>query len=275
MTANRNIRIEALTRREFREGRERGHYRAVILALGSLEQHLEHLAVAQDITSSLLVAERAADLMYPDVLVAAPIAVGVSEHHMQWGPTVSVSPQAWLSVVYDATESLVRHGVAKVLLLNGHGGNMAPAEGVMEQWRYRLAGSWTDAGRQEFADAHDHSQYVGALESAAARELDVRFHSYWDLILDEVRAATMVSKGPRPCRGVRDRYSDARISTRCRGRCDRGVTRAVTGRGRCRQGPPPAGCGHRRHGRGPAGDAGRLDSVVDGVYRRSVRRDRQ
>jgi|GEM_PF-4871865 hypothetical protein len=27
---------------------------------------------------------------------------------MKWGPTISVSPQAWLAVVYEATESLVQ-----------------------------------------------------------------------------------------------------------------------------------------------------------------------
>jgi len=194
MTGSNNVRIEALTRQEFREGREHGHYRAAILALGSIEQHLEHLAVAQDTTSSLLVAEKTAERLYPDVLVAAPIAVGISEHHMKWGPTISVSPQAWLTVVYEATESLVRHGVTNVLLLNGHGGNVAPVEGVMEQWRTRLYASWTDAGRQGFPDIHEHLGYVDALESSARRELDVRFHSYWDLISDDVRAETMASK---------------------------------------------------------------------------------
>ncbi len=194
MTEDKRIRIETLTRREFREGRERGYYRAAILALGSIEQHLEHLAVAQDTISSVRVAEMAASRLYPDVLVAAPVAVGVSEHHMRWGPTVSVSPQAWLSVVYDATESLVRHGVTKVLLLNGHGGNVAPAEGVVDQWRNRLYASWTNAGRSSFPGVQEHTGYVSALESAGERELDVRFHSYWDLISDEVRAATMTSK---------------------------------------------------------------------------------
>lgn len=192
--AEKTIRMESLTRREFRQGRQQGGYRAAVLALGSLEQHLEHLAVAQDITSSLLVAERAAERLYPDVLVAAPISVGVSEHHMKWGPTVSVSPQAWLSVVYDATESLVRHGVTKVLLLNGHGGNVAPAEGVMEQWRYKLQAAFTDAGRGGFPGIHEHMEYVDSLGSATESELDVRFHSYWDLIAGEVRAATTTSQ---------------------------------------------------------------------------------
>jgi creatinine amidohydrolase len=194
MTRDNNIRVEAFTRQEFRDGREKGYYRAAILALGSIEQHLEHLAVAQDTTSSLLVAERAAERLYPDVLVAAPIAVGISEHHMGWGPTISVSPQAWLAIVYEATESLVRHGVTKVLLLNGHGGNVAPVAGVMEQWRTRLYASWTDAGRLGFPNIQEHLGYVDALESSAGRELDVRFHSYWDLISDDVRAETMVSK---------------------------------------------------------------------------------
>lgn len=193
MKDDRTVRIEALTRREFAEGRERGRYGAVVLALGSIEQHLDHLAVAQDTTSSTLVAEQAARRLYPNVLVAAPVSVGISEHHMKWGPTISIGPQAWLSVVYDATESLVRHGVTKVLLLNGHGGNVAPAEGVIEQWRYRLYAAWSEAGRRGFPDAWDHARYVEELERAGSAELDVRFHSYWDLIPDDVRAATMES----------------------------------------------------------------------------------
>ena len=54
------IRLERLTRREFRQALDDGHFQVAILATGSIEQHNEHLALGQDIFSSTHVAELAA-----------------------------------------------------------------------------------------------------------------------------------------------------------------------------------------------------------------------
>ena len=40
-----------------------------------------------------------------------------------------------MAVLFDAVESLVRHGVKNVIVLNGHGGNVAPLRGIFGQWR--------------------------------------------------------------------------------------------------------------------------------------------
>ena len=70
------------TRKEFRELLEGGDLKAVILPVGSTEQHNEHLAMIQDTASATLLAQQAALLLYPRVLVATPVSVGISPHWM-------------------------------------------------------------------------------------------------------------------------------------------------------------------------------------------------
>ncbi len=161
----REFRLERLTRREFREAREVGHFGAAILATGSIEQHLEHLAMDQDIASSTYVAESVAKRLYPNVAVAVPMAVGISEHHMKHPGTLTAKPGSWLAVLFDAVESLVRVGVKNVLLLNGHGGNVVPVESSMRQWQLFFKNSAAATG---------------------GPKVDLRFHSYWDLVPKEV-----------------------------------------------------------------------------------------
>jgi creatinine amidohydrolase len=127
--------LAKLTRREFREALERGELQTAIIPVGSNEQHLEHLAMEHDTASATHVAVEAAKRLYPNVVVNVPMAVGISEHHMTHKGTVTAKPGSWLAVLFDAIESLVRHGVKNVIVLNGHGGNIAPLQGNFDQWR--------------------------------------------------------------------------------------------------------------------------------------------
>ncbi|HUG13946.1 MAG TPA: creatininase family protein, partial [Thermomicrobiales bacterium] len=144
-----------MTRREFREALERGWFTTAIVATGSIEQHLEHLAMDYDISAATWVAEQAARRLHPAVVVAAPVSIGISEHHMMHPGSLTAKPGSWLSVVFDAVESLTRHGVRNVLVLNGHGGNEAPVYGILRQWQL----------------------YFGTV----APEVNLQFHSYWNL----------------------------------------------------------------------------------------------
>jgi hypothetical protein len=135
IVADQEVLLGRMTRREFREALERGWFRTAIVATGSIEQHLEHLAMDYDISAASWVAEQAARRLYPQVVVAVPVSVGISEHHMLHPGTLTAKPGSWLAVVFDAVESLVRHGVRNVLILNGHGGNEAPVEGILRQWQ--------------------------------------------------------------------------------------------------------------------------------------------
>jgi len=132
---SREVRLGKLTRREYREAAAAGSFKTAIVPVGSLEQHLEHLAMEHDTASVEYVAVEAARRVYPEAVVAAPLAVGISEHHMTHKGTLTAKPGSWLTVLFDAVECMVRHGAERVLILNGHGGNVAPLEGIIRQWR--------------------------------------------------------------------------------------------------------------------------------------------
>lgn len=134
----KHVLLPKLTRREFRQRMQRDELKACIIPLAATEQHLEHLAMEHDWRSCLEIATRVALRMEPAVLVAPAVMIGISEHHMSHPGTLSASPGAWLSLVQDAIDSMVRAGFRNVLLLNGHGGNAAPLKGIWNQWLLRF-----------------------------------------------------------------------------------------------------------------------------------------
>ncbi len=131
---DQEVMLAKYTRREFREAMEAGRFQAALIPTGSIEQHLEHLAMENDMATVTHIARHAAKSLYPKVIVSVPMAIGISEHHMNHKGTMSAKPGGWLAVLFDAVESLARHGVKNILILNGHGGNTEPIKGAMQQW---------------------------------------------------------------------------------------------------------------------------------------------
>lgn len=117
------VRLWKLTRRYVREALKRGEIKGAILPTGSTEQHNEHLEMEHDTASALYVSQQAALGLYPGVVVATPIAVGISEHWMEFPGTLSLRPETFFSVAFDICESLKRHGIEHILIVNGHAGN--------------------------------------------------------------------------------------------------------------------------------------------------------
>ena len=148
------VRLWKLTRRHVREALEAGQIRGAILPTGSTEQHNEHLAMEHDTASALHISCQAALELYPGVVVATPIAVGISEHWMEFKGTLSLQPDTFAAVAYDICDSLRRHGIRHVLIVNGHAGN-GPLGQQMEDFRRRLG-------------------------------IDVQFCSYWQAYSDDL-----------------------------------------------------------------------------------------
>ena len=131
------VRLWKLTRRQVREAMEAGKIRGAILPTGSTEQHNEHLAMEHDTASALHVACQAALGLYPQVVVATPVSVGISEHWMEFKGTLSLRPDTFAAVAFDLCESLSRHGIEHILIVNGHAGN-GPLSQRMEAFREKL-----------------------------------------------------------------------------------------------------------------------------------------
>lgn len=158
----RKVLLWESTRKEFREAIQGGVLKAVILPTGSTEQHNEHLAMINDTASVTLVARQAALLLYPQVMVATPVPVGISPHWMDRKGTLTLKKETFLAVVHDICESLVTHGVRNILVLNGHGGNVRPLREAAPEWRKEFGiniatNSYWDAYNREIINRYMES----------------------------------------------------------------------------------------------------------------------
>jgi creatinine amidohydrolase len=102
-----------------------------ILPAGSLEQHGPHLPVITDTASASAAAIAAARLVASDpnpvpVAVLPGLWLGLSEHHLPFGGTISVDYAAYRAILENIVRSLRAVGFARLLIVNGHGGNVDP-----------------------------------------------------------------------------------------------------------------------------------------------------
>lgn len=105
--------------------------RGVILPLGSLEPHGGPGALGTDAICAGAVADRAAGLAGG---IAAPaLAYGMVQFHLGAPGCVSLRPSTLSALIFDAIVSLGMGGLTRVLLLTGHGGNVAPAQAAIQE----------------------------------------------------------------------------------------------------------------------------------------------
>ncbi|MFC1862744.1 creatininase family protein [Thermodesulfobacteriota bacterium] len=95
-----------------------------LLPVGAIEQHGPHLPLDTDAFDaeylSRAVAEACAN---PKPFVLPLIPYGVSYHHEDFAGTISINPETLSQLIYDVGMSAVKHGITKLVIINGHGGN--------------------------------------------------------------------------------------------------------------------------------------------------------
>ncbi len=121
-----------------------------LLPVGSTEQHGPHAALGTDTLTAEAVAEAGADAYDDDVIVAPPISVGVAEEHRDFAGTLWVSEDTFREYVRETVASLAHHGWDRVVVVNGHGGNVDPLREVCgrvsrDDDAYAVAFTWFDA----------------------------------------------------------------------------------------------------------------------------------
>jgi creatinine amidohydrolase len=107
-----------------------------ILPTGSMEQHGPHLTFETDIAIATELARRLALQHAPRIVVAPPLPVGLSNHHMRFPGTISWPHETFMACIEDTMLSLREHGITRFLLLNGHGGNRGALSLLCSQLRY-------------------------------------------------------------------------------------------------------------------------------------------
>ncbi|MBA3523288.1 MAG: mycofactocin biosynthesis peptidyl-dipeptidase MftE [Geodermatophilaceae bacterium] len=139
--------VEGLTWADLREPGT-----TLVVPLGSLEQHGHHLPLDTD---SALAVHLAATLCTarPTLVLAPVLPYGASGEHEGFPGTVSIGHEALELVLVELGRSASRWA-SRLLVVNGHGGNVAALAAAVERLRYegRDAASWTAGWRT--GDSH-------------------------------------------------------------------------------------------------------------------------
>lgn len=104
---------------------DRGNTVAVI-PIAAVEQHGPHMPTGTDTILVTGVAEGLERAMSDRVLLTPTLWCGASAHHLRFGATLDVELQGYEGLLCDLCLSLLEDGFLRILLLNGHGGNVDP-----------------------------------------------------------------------------------------------------------------------------------------------------
>lgn len=107
----------------------------VILPVASIEQHGPHLPTMTDTRLGYEIAHRAARIAWGTrpVVVAPVVWSGLSEHHMPFGGTLTVSHATFRAILTDLIDSLVRLGFHDIVISNSHGGNIVACQQIIDE----------------------------------------------------------------------------------------------------------------------------------------------
>ena len=98
-----------------------------ILIFGACENHGDHMPFGSDFIFPTEIAKRLATKVN-NVIVLPAIPYGVSLHHDQFQMTMSINPETLIGIISDLLSSLIQNKIRRVLIINGHDGNIGPIE---------------------------------------------------------------------------------------------------------------------------------------------------
>lgn len=115
--------LPRLTRKQVRELPKEDAL--VILSIGAIEQHGDHMPVMTDALVGEATLTQAMEHVDPNanIWVLPPISYGKSNEHIGIPGTISLSAETLMGIVKDIANSLHTSGFRRLLLFNTHGGN--------------------------------------------------------------------------------------------------------------------------------------------------------
>ncbi|TCK20112.1 mycofactocin biosynthesis peptidyl-dipeptidase MftE [Pseudonocardia endophytica] len=108
--------------------------RALVVPVGSVEQHGPHLPMTTDVRVAEAVAAGLHD-RDPDLVLAPALSYGAAGEHEGFPGTVSLGHEALYTVLVEYGRSACRWA-ARLLFVNGHGGNVATLTDAVDRLRF-------------------------------------------------------------------------------------------------------------------------------------------
>lgn len=127
----------------------------VVAPIAACEQHSLHLPTYTDTLLVTAVAEGTEHRLPTQVLLLPTLWFGASHHHLRFGATLSASVDTHIDMLCDLVTPLLDDGFKRLLILNGHGGNIDTMQTALRriQPRYRdrilSAASYWDLAQAE------------------------------------------------------------------------------------------------------------------------------
>jgi creatinine amidohydrolase len=136
----------------------------VVAPIAACEQHSRHLPTFTDAILCGAVADGLEKELADQILLLPVQWLGASDHHLPFGATLTASVDRHIDLICEIARSVLHDGYRKLLVLNGHGGNIDTMHVALRRLQ------------PEFPDC----LLTGA--------------SYWELAAQEIAA---IAKGPR------------------------------------------------------------------------------
>ena len=111
-----------------------GGFDKAVLAVGSTEYHGDHMPYGTDTMVAQHLAEEVARRV-EGLLVLPPLPYGMSLHYASFPVAVSLTTETLMRVLREVFDSLLGHGIVRLLVVNGHDGNMAAIESAAREFR--------------------------------------------------------------------------------------------------------------------------------------------
>jgi len=140
----------------------------VIAPIAACEQHSRHLPVFTDTILCTAVGEGVEAKLPDEVLLLPTLWLGASHHHLRLGGTLSADVDTHATILCELLEPLLADGFERIMVLNGHGGNVDTLHVALRKLQPR----------------YPHRHLTGA--------------SYWELADKELAA---LADGPRKSMG--------------------------------------------------------------------------
>jgi len=92
-----------------------------IIPVGSIEQHGPHLPISTDSDIVTEIATRVSDKI--DGILLPTVNYGISDEHFPFF-NLSIKKSTLVRILRDICESLTKNGISKIIIINGHYGNL-------------------------------------------------------------------------------------------------------------------------------------------------------